>query len=300
MRVSEGGRLNSALRDLQTTSREMARMEEIVSSGKKLVRPSDDPTGAARATRLSGELRGIEAGERNATLVQGTLDAGDDALQALGGVLTRARELAVQASNGTLTSSDRLGMQAEVESLLQQALDISNRTFDGRSLFGGTATDRAPYRLDVAGGVTTVVYQGDDTARETPVGDTTITVGQPGPGPFATQGGSAGALDALVALRDALASTDPAGNSRAALSGLDQAQNATSIALGDLGGRRAQLDAARDALGARSVLVQQLRSTIEDADLTTAISDLTARQAAYERGMAVIARVLKTNIFEYL
>lgn len=295
MRVTEGGRLASALHDLRTSSREAARLEEIVSSGKKLVRPSDDPAGAGRAVRLGAELRSIEAAVKNGQLAQGELDATDDALQQLSSLLARTRELATQAANGVLSLADRTAMQAEVEGMLGQALTLANRAFDGRTLFGGTATDRPAYRFDVAGGVTTVVYQGDDVARETPVGDHRIVLGRPGPGPF---GGPAGALDALVAFRDALGSPDPGGDARAALTRLDGALDATTIALGDLGARRSELSAAQDALGARSILVEQLRSTIEDADLSTAIVDLSAKQAAWERGMAVIARVLKTSIFD--
>jgi flagellar hook-associated protein 3 FlgL len=299
VRVTEGQRLASALRDVQGAGRGVARLEEMVSTGKKLIRPSDDPGGAARSVRLGAELRGVDAAERGAQLARGELDATDDALQSLSTTLARARELGVQAASGTLTATDRAAVAAELDGLLRSALELGNRDLDGRRLFGGTATDRPPYELVVSGGATTVAYRGDGVAREQPVGEATLVLGRPGPGPFA---GGGGALDALVALRDAVASAgpDPAAAARAALGGVDGALSSCTAALGDAGARAEELTTIEDGLSARRQLVEGLRSAVEDADLSEVIVELRARQSSYDRGMSLLAKIFSTSALDAL
>lgn len=299
MRVTEGHRQQSALRDVQGSASRMARIEEVVSTGKKINRPSDDPSGAARLVRLSSELRGVDAAERSATLARGELDLADDSLQSLSSTLARVRELGVQASTGTLNDTDRQAVAAELDGLLRTALELGNRELDGRRIFGGTATDRPPYELQTVAGVTTVAYRGDAQARSQPVGDATIVTGNPGPGPFA---GPGGALDAIVALRDAVAQggADPAGAARGALTGIDTAMGKAAVALGDVGARSEELSTIEEGLVARRTLVESLRSNVEDADLASAIAELSSRQAAYDRGMKLMARVLSTSALDAL
>ncbi|RMG16448.1 MAG: flagellar hook-associated protein 3 [Planctomycetota bacterium] len=296
MRVSEQVRVGSGLSDLRNVERSLARLEEQVSTGQRIVRPSDDPGGAARVARLETMLRRVDTAERVAAGVRSDLEAEDAALQQLSSLLARARELGVQGASEALSATDRAALASEVDSLLGQALDLGNTRVDGRYLFAGTTTETKPFALEDVGGVTTPTYQGSDVSREVLLGPGQSIEHAAGPEPFA---GGGGALDALVALRDALRADDTAAVG-AGVEALDTALDRTTLALGTVGARMSELDAAADGFASEKVRIQGLLGELRDVDLSEAIVDLKAQQTAYERGLQVVAGVLKVSILDFV
>ncbi|MCA8924673.1 MAG: flagellar hook-associated protein FlgL [Planctomycetes bacterium] len=299
MRITEQLRINRSLSDLTGAQRTSAKAEEQVASGKRINRPSDDPFGAGRAIRLRAELASITEASENVGIVRGELDVADDALQSLSELLARAREIAVQGANGINTPSDMTSLEEEAEGLMRRALSLVNVEAGGRYLFAGTDSGAPPFELEDVGGVITPRYHGDTQERVFGLHLSTVNGPPPGPEPFVSAGGRTGALDALVALRDALVANDPAAT-RASIDGLDEAINGTTETLARVGGRQADLSALEDGLAERRVILEQVRSSIEDADLSRAIVDLKEHQATYERSLQVLAGVLQVSILDFI
>src|SRR5690242_1147073 len=97
-----------------------------VSSGKRILRPSDDPIGAARALTLHGRIS--EADRYLEAISGGTreLDLGASALQSSGELISQAKSLALQALSGTTSPEDRQLLATELREIKAQLLDLAN------------------------------------------------------------------------------------------------------------------------------------------------------------------------------
>lgn len=299
MRITEQLRINRSLTDLSGAQRLSAKAEEQVASGRRINRPSDDPFGAGRAIKLRAELASIQEASENVGLVRGELDSADGALQGLSELLARAREIAVQGANGINSTSDLGVLQEEADGLMRRAMSLVNVEVGGRYLFGGTASDAVPFELQDVGGVITPVYHGDSQERVVGLHLATLQGPPPGPEPFVSNGGRTGALDALVAMRDAFVAGDM-NQIRTSIDGLDEAIEGTTETLARVGARQAELQALESGLNERQTILEQVRSSIEDVDVSQAIVDLKDHQATYERSLQVLAGVMQVSILDFI
>jgi flagellar hook-associated protein 3 FlgL len=177
-------------------------VQEQIASGRRILRPSDDPIGLSLAASLRAQ---IARGERFGGALEsarGMLDAAASAVQGASELMTQAREALLSAMNGSLSSADRAQVATQIRSIRDQLLDVANQQFQDRYLFAGTATSTRPF-ASTAGGV---AYAGNEDAVELLVGvGATISESLPGSEVFAkrTSGstryaGSTGAASAAA------------------------------------------------------------------------------------------------------
>lgn len=116
-----------------------------LSSGMKIVQPSDDAGGLAVSMKLSATINRTSAVSTNIANAQSFLQTQDGAFQVAGKVMDRISELKILASDVTKNSSDIANYETEFEALQTQLTAISGETFNGVSLFtsGATATTLA-------------------------------------------------------------------------------------------------------------------------------------------------------------
>ncbi len=150
---------------LEQALRRLAEAQEVVSTGRRLNRLSDDPGGALRALDLRGVERSLDQYERNIDQGRLFLEETDQVLGQVGEILQRAKELALALANDTQTAQDRQGAATEVRELRSRLLSLANTLVAGRYLFGGFRNGSAPF----AGGLGGVTYSGDGGEISIPV-----------------------------------------------------------------------------------------------------------------------------------
>ena len=91
---------------LGRNERSMNQAMERLSTGQRINSAKDDAAGLAIASRMTSQVKGLEAGIRNANDAISMVSTADGALIEITNMLQRMRELALQASNGTTTSGD--------------------------------------------------------------------------------------------------------------------------------------------------------------------------------------------------
>ncbi|MBM3987719.1 MAG: flagellar hook-associated protein 3 [Planctomycetes bacterium] len=162
----------------------LVRSQEQISSGKRIVRPSDDPVGASQALAFR---RQIASAERNTTAVEGAqvmLDTAAGLLQDAGGLLAEARASLLQGMNGTASADDRKLLANSISLIRDRLLEIGNARAGNRYLFAGTATDTSPFSATANG----VRYLGNEEAQEVLVGiDARLATTVPGDEIFAAE-----------------------------------------------------------------------------------------------------------------
>lgn len=153
MRISTANRWQSSIDTLQQRQREMTEAQQRMTSGKRIQRASDDPSGAARAERAlateqraDAHQRALEASRNAMTLAESALGDADDLLQ-------QVRETLVAAGNASYTDAERLALVERLSHLRSQLFAVANRGDGaGSYLFAGRAPTREPF-TDAPGGV---------------------------------------------------------------------------------------------------------------------------------------------------
>lgn len=159
LRISTAGLHAQGLQGLLKRQSDVARTQQEMVTGNKLVRAAENPAGAAQAQRIDHAVSLLGGFERNAALLQNRLQLQEGALADTGDLLGRARDLAVQANNASLSQDDRRMVSLEIRKLREQMLSVANREDgSGRSLFSGRIDGVKPF-TDTAGSVS---YAGDD------------------------------------------------------------------------------------------------------------------------------------------
>ncbi|HBT20195.1 MAG TPA: flagellar hook-associated protein 3 [Peptococcaceae bacterium] len=174
MRVTNNMLTTTVLRNLNRNLKRLNTYMEQLSSGKTVNRPSDNPVYVSRIMRLQSMIKNQEKYQQNMEDAQGFVDMSETALGNLSDILNRTRELTVYGANGTLSEEDRETLAAEVDELINEVVEVANSSYEGRYVFGGHKTTKAPFvrigaitSATVSGsisGVYTLTFRVDGTA----------------------------------------------------------------------------------------------------------------------------------------
>jgi flagellar hook-associated protein 3 FlgL len=143
--------------------RQAANTQNQIATGRRYQTAADDPLGAVQVERLNRELAQREQYQKNIDLAESELRLEESSLTQAGNLLQRVRELTVQAGNPINTPQDRSFIAAEVETRLDELMQLMNtRLASGDYLFGGNAGGQPPFVRDASGAIR---YQGDEGQR---------------------------------------------------------------------------------------------------------------------------------------
>jgi flagellar hook-associated protein 3 FlgL len=142
---------------LQRAYQQLARAQEVVASGRRINRLSDDPLGAVRVVELRSFEASVAQFIRNIDNAKPSLEQSEAVLGDVVEQLTRAREIALQVGNAVYSPAERAAAAHEVDQILEHSILLANTKIDNRFLFGGYKNATAPFRQTSAG----VKYAGD-------------------------------------------------------------------------------------------------------------------------------------------
>ena len=179
MRISTAQIFGQGVAAIQNEQQAIAKTQQQLSTGKRILRPSDDPSGAVQSLRLRDRLAATDQYARNGSLATSRLQQEEAALKQMGDALQRVRELTVQAANGTQTNESRAAIAQEVRQISAGLLDTANaRDANGEYLFAGFRTTTRPFVTDASGAAQ---YLGDSGRRFVSVAaNRTVAVGDSG------------------------------------------------------------------------------------------------------------------------
>ncbi len=172
VRVSTGMIFDAGVTAMQMRTGSLLKTQQQISSGRRILSPSDDPVAAARALEVT-QAKSINAGQAEVrNNAKSTLGLADSQLEAASSLLVRVRELTVQAGNAALSANDRRSLAAELRSRFDELVALANSTDGtGQYLFGGYQSSSRPFAGSVASGVN---YGGDDGMRTLKVSDSRL------------------------------------------------------------------------------------------------------------------------------
>lgn len=179
MRISTADIFGNGIAAIQREQSALARTQEQLSTGKRMLSPSDDPGGAVQSLKLRERIAAVEQYARNANLGANRLQHEESILEQIGTSLQRVRELTVQAANATQTGESRAAIARELRQIGSGLLDAANtRDANGEYLFAGFRSAAAPFVTNGAGDVD---YVGDAGQRHVQISpDRSVAVGDSG------------------------------------------------------------------------------------------------------------------------
>lgn len=210
MRITPGIISAQSLRNLQAALAALARQQNLLSSGRRIVAPSDDPGGMAQSLTIRSRQAATEQFQKNLGEARDSLHATDAVLQSVLETVIRAKEVAVQGANDTNSALDKQGLGAHVDQLLEELVSLGNtRGNRGQFLLGGQESTVAPYTVtrDASGKITkvTVNARGIDGQMPAEVSEgLTIGTTVSGTAVFGASTDATYAFDVLIRLRDRL------------------------------------------------------------------------------------------------
>ncbi|TCD06284.1 hypothetical protein EYB45_00650 [Erythrobacteraceae bacterium CFH 75059] len=297
--VSTAGMFSRVIARMEGLRQSAIRLQDQVSTGQRLQRPSDDPAAAAGVRQGERADRLAEADGFALSRAAERIALADTALETIGEGLLRARELALAAASGAGGGDARQAVAAELMSLHDTLLAAVN-TCDpaGVPLFSGSAGHRA-FVLDEEG---VARYAGDaappllrfHNGRALAVGVTGQDIFNAGPAgdALALLGRVAGALRSDPATAQAVAAT--------AVTSLDDALAAFAQVRARLGAMDAATGTLRDMHADEALARAELRDRLGGADLAESVARLQQTLAALEASRATFSRLSALSLFDHL
>ncbi len=184
IRVTPQTLVRRAISDARRNFSRLANLQQQAATGKRLLAPSDGPldmvtvqTNKTRDIRLETYVQNIGRG-------RSVLGVSNSAVLDANQIMSRARVLALEANNGFHDTVSLEAIAQEVDVLITRLLDTANTQQDGRYLFGGTASQAAPFVVtaaDSSGRPLSIQYVGSQEHGEVAVSQgKTISVLYPG------------------------------------------------------------------------------------------------------------------------
>jgi flagellar hook-associated protein 3 FlgL len=136
---------------LQRAYQRLARVQEIVTSGRRINRLADDPVGATRVMNLRSFENSIAQYARNVANTVPYLEQADAAFEHIVNGLVRAKEITLQMSNAVYSPVERSAAAREVHQIFEHLLSVANTKVENRFLFGGFLNGTAPFAASAAG-----------------------------------------------------------------------------------------------------------------------------------------------------
>ncbi len=299
VRITDLGMMESRMAWMRQGQSRVAAAEQEIATGRRINKPSDNPSESARLMRHDLRLQRVSQFARNNDNAKLWVGTADQALQTGATYLERARTLAVQAGNDTtLGPQESRAIAADVRSIAQGMMATANTKISGRAIFAGTADSEGAYDA------TTLAYVGDagqvTRALDT---DETVVVGYHGPDIFgdANPGDpmNGNVFEMLGALADAIENGDNT-QIRAGIEAVDAAMARVGGVQGRVGAASQQLDAAETRQNAEKLNTEEHISKIRDVDIADAVIRLRSAEVSYEATMSATSRALSRSLLDFI
>jgi flagellar hook-associated protein 3 FlgL len=284
----------------------LAQSQAQLSSGKKVLMPSDAPDEATAIQRLKSVISRQESFETAIQNAENRLKAEEVALEGAVNVLTRLKELTIQASNDTYGPQDRKVIALEMQGLQADLLSFANtRDVNGAYLFSGARVFTPPFAQDASGNI---IYQGDETMNLVDVGDQRQIQGnRTGTQVFTrairtNEDGSPQGVSFFQSVQDLVSAV---GNSdrelmNRGLKELEDLSFGISLSQARVGSEMNVVDNQRSVLEETRLQLQLVLSEAEDLDYTEAVTKMQKQMLALEASQASFAQISRLSLFEYI
>lgn len=307
MRATLTSTYRSLLSNLDKNSERLNDLRVMGATGKRMAKPSDDPSGIRPVVNARGQIRSSERFLQTMGTGMDRINTMDTQLGKLSNLMIRAKELLVASGNAAMSEPDLRTFGQQARMIKEELVAIGNTQINGKYIFAGFAEGTVPF--DGTPGV----YNGDDGAIEFEIGPgekvpVNLTGNDLFMGDFNFDGATdAGGIDLFQVFDNIIAALDPAGpgvpNPSAALSemgNLDRGAEQIGRFRSQMGNLGSRVENAMLGMEDASIEMQKVLSRYEDADIVKVLSDMTQQEMAFKAALEITGRVNQLTILDFI
>jgi flagellar hook-associated protein 3 FlgL len=273
------------------------KLQTQIATGKKFTSPSENVAVGQQLAEFDRKNIDAAAYTSNMKMSSSLLSQADTTLDSITTQMQRATELTVRAGNGSLSVQDRKVIGDEMKAIVDTLVGLGNVSdSNGRALFG-SASGTAAVVKNTDG---TFTYNTAPALSEVPIADNmTIQPTETAARIFQSPAGDTLAI--MTQLAAALQAGDATGESaRGALDKLNTATDQVSIVQASVGARAARVDLQETLQQNVSADREELRSSLEDTDITSAAAEFAKTMTILNATQASFSKLSQLSLFSYL
>lgn len=330
MRITNQMMSKSFLRDLGRNQNYMKKLNNQLTSGKEIRRPSDNPFKVARSMQLNRDMGANTQYNENIKDTTNWLDTTDTSLEQLGNSLQRFRELMVSAGNAAYGSDEKNAIKDELNEKINEITQILNSNFDGKYVFGGTKGNSKPVgsSKDLDTGNNTIHLSGkngevlsldnlDENVQNqiSMIGKKlSVEVSQGVTMDYSVSatdfllfkdrnGANVNVMDLLKDITNNVASADPAASSKVNnenLKAMDETITNLLRIRAEVGAKQNRMESAADQNDEQNFNLKDILSQTEDIDFAEKNIQATVAQSIYMASLQVSAKIIQPSLLDFL
>jgi flagellar hook-associated protein 3 FlgL len=287
LRVTHQTASDSVINNFRRQSGRILKTQEIIASGKRIHRASDDPCGMARILDTRRLLSSLAQYRRNITQGELRIDALETTLAAVDDFVAMARGLVTQIAQDIDSQAD---LADEAARIREQVMQLANTRLEDTYLFAGHNTATAPFLDDGS-------YTGDSGSYRIRIGQTSEVILQVDGNTVFKD--TEDIFMILEELQTALVSGDSVQIQTQAAS-LDRFQKHLQNVRADIGGVKDQIETSGNYLDKFILNMQTYLTETEAADLTEAVLALQFQNTVYEAALVAAADLIQPSLLQFL
>jgi flagellar hook-associated protein 3 FlgL len=311
MRVSTSMQYYSGKQNLLDNQGNLQKLQNQLSTGRKVLNPSDDPVAATRSLLIEQSISKNEQFMASQEMAGSQLALTDSLLNSSTDVLMTVSDVAVAGGDATYTDAERSTLAKELRERLKNLVDLANsKSASGDYVFGGYMSNDPPFTMDP--NTLDVTYNGDGGNLLLQIASTaTVPITEDGRDVFmrvldsgnSPTGNSVfGAVKDMIDYLETPNAPTAAGqaNYSAALGSLQLSMDHVSRWRSVVGARENLVDTMSETSKALDTQFATQQSALTDLDYTSAITDFTLQKTQLEAAQQSFSKVTESNLFSYI
>lgn len=293
--------------NLNRNTGRMDKLQDQLSTGLRINKPSDDPVGITFSVRYRSEVSANEQFITNTDAGRSWLEYTDTMLSQIGDVLQRTRELVTNAANGSNPEGALKSISLEIQQLYEQLVGIGNSEFNGKYVFNGELTDIKPYTPGIGPhpdtGEPTFLARLDDTDDKSirfEIGAAVLMpvnlTGQQVFGPSTDEDNLFKLYEDITKLME---NVDYEGLS-SSLAQIDSRLDKVLELRSDIGAKVNRIELAEGRLQDINLNLKTLLTKVEGADMAALITDIKVAENIYQASLSTGARIIQPSLVDFL
>lgn len=300
MKITYNTIVNSVSGSMQTNLKKLQELQQQLTSGKIVSKPSDNPASVAQLNILKSKKSQNEQFIKTIENSLGWLEATENNLTEINNSLVSLREICIQAGNGALNQDGLNALLEQVYQIKDKILSDANAEYLGNYLFAGLNTTEVPF--EESGGVFS--YNGDSGAMVRKISfESEISINIDGAKVFNMSNAVSADPDVfqiITSLEQALANGDVSSISGNILNQIDKACTNVSNLLSEIGAKVNRLELTREQNSNDTLTMDTNISIKEDVDLADAVLNLKNAEMIYQASLNVAGRIFPATLLDYL
>jgi flagellar hook-associated protein 3 FlgL len=301
MRITPQIMVSDAIYNAQQQTAQLAILQQQASTGYRILQPSDDPVGEMQVLAGQAQSNQLDTYQKNISDAQTKLNSSVSTLTQVSNLLTQAKDLGLQGSNSTNTPTAYQAMAAQVNSILNEVIQLANTKLNGQYLYSGTASPTTtPFTTNSQG---QVVYNGAVQALSEPIGQgqqvQTLYAGNQvfqAPDVFQLLGN----LSSELSNANNLSPSAQVAAIQQTMQGLDSAFTNVLNVVGQQSASLQNLQGVSQQIQNVQLQTKQQIGNVQNADITQVVVNLQEQQNLLEATLYSTSHVLSLSLLNFL